>query len=345
MRPSPPARSGLTAGRTETTAWLIGIVCLLIPQNPVRGSCDEVPACGPGSSAPVVAIPLENGGAPPEQAQQPKVKDAAVRVSEVTAHGDMDCFRVETSTATYVYGKRGAGFVSILDKDGRDWVSYRPGGQARGEYRGLPKCGQPTKFFHCGFGYGQYKTGNPFSSRISVEDADHARIESETRDGKSACTWDFFADHATLTLTRIGLPTYWFLCEGTPGGKLDAKGDFVIRPDGKKTALDEPWSQVVPWVCFGAVETPVGLVLVNHQEPERGEVDSYVSWPFEPAKDGSFQDMTVFGFGRKGYKELVEHVPDLKRLPARFSIGFIERADVATAKVAIEKLRHTVVGR
>jgi hypothetical protein len=274
-----------------------------------------------------------------------RAQEFAIRVTEATLHGDMDCYKVETPTATYLYGKRGAGFASILDKDGRDWVSYRTGGQARGEYRGLPKCGQPTKFFHCGYGYGQYKTDNPFTSRVAVREARHARIESETRDGKSACAWDFYPDHATLSLLRIGLPTYWFLYEGTPGGKLDAKDDFVIRPDGTRTALDEPWSQVVPWVCFGAAETSVGLVLVNHQEPEAGEMDSFVAWPFRKETDGSFQEMTVFGFGRKGYKELVEHVPDLKRLPAKFSIGFIERADLATARSACEKLRRDVAGR
>ena len=275
----------------------------------------------------------------PPQAEARGQQSASVRVSELTILGDLDCFRVQTPTATYLYGKRGAGFASILDKDGRDWVSYRPGDRARGEYRGLPKCGQPTKFFHCGYGYGQYQTDNPFSSRVTVEEPHHARIESETRDRRSACAWDFYPDHATLTLMRIGLPTYWFLYEGTPGGKLDAGDDFVIRPDGKKSLLANPWSQVVPWVCFGAVETPVGLLLVNHQEPERGEVDSYVSWPFEREQDGSFQDMTVFGFGRKGYKELVEHVPDLKHLPARFSVAFIGRADVATARAAYEMLR------
>src|SRR6185503_3798749 len=141
-----------------------------------------------------------------------------VRVSEVTLHGDMDCFKIETPTATYFYGKRGAGFASILDRDGHDWIGYRLGGKARGEYRGLPKCGQPTKFFHCGYGYGQYKTENPFSSRVAVRQADHVCIESEARDGKSACRWDFYADHATLTLLRIDLPTFWFLYEGTPGG-------------------------------------------------------------------------------------------------------------------------------
>jgi type 1 glutamine amidotransferase len=263
---------------------------------------------------------------------------AAVRTSDVTLYGDLDCYKVETPTATYLYGKRGAGFVSILDKDGHDWVSYRPGDKARGEYRGLPKCGQPTKFFHGGYGYGQYKNDNPFTSRITVRDAHHARIESETRDGRSACAWDFYPEHATLTLTRIGQPTYWFLYEGTPGGRLDAKEDFVIRPDGSKTTLDEPWSKVVRWVCFGAAETPTGFVLVNHHEPEPGEVDSYVSWPFQRGSDGSYQDMTVFGFGRKGRKELIEHIPDLKRLPARYSIGFVDRADFATARAACEQL-------
>ncbi len=147
-----------------------------------------------------------------------------------------------------------------------------------------------------------------------------------------------------MTLLRIDLPTFWFLYEGTPGGTLDAERDFVIRPDGLKTTLDRAWSQVVPWVCFGASETPVGLVFVNHQEPEPGETDSYVSWPFRKEDDGSFRDMTVFGFGRKGYKELVQHVADLKRLPARYSIGFIDRADYTTAMATCERLRRDVEG-
>ena len=264
--------------------------------------------------------------------------DREVRVGEVTIHGDMDCFRIETATATYLYGKRGAGFASIIDKDGRDWVSYRPGGEARGEYRGLPKCGHPTKYFHCGYGFGQYQTGNPFSSRLTMQEPRHARIESETSDGKSACYWDFYPDHATLTLLRIDLPTFWFLYEGTPGGKLHADQDFVIRADGRRTSLSEPWSRVVPWVCFGSAETPVGFVCVNHQDPEPGETDSYVSWPFTKSHDGSFQDMTVFGFGRKGHEKLVHHVADLTRVPARFSIAFISRADHATAKSFCERL-------
>ena len=142
----------------------------------------------------------------------------------------MDCFRVETPTATYVYGKRGAGFASILDKDGRDWVSYRPGGKARGEYRGLPKCGQPTKFFHCGYGYGQYPTDNPFASRVTAREADHVRIESETRDGKSACAWDFYPDHATMTLLRIAQPDLLVPLRGDARGQAGRRGGLRHPP-------------------------------------------------------------------------------------------------------------------
>ena len=60
-----------------------------------------------------------------------------------------------------------------------------------------------------------------------------------------------------MTLLRIDLPTFWFLYEGTPGGKLNPDKDFVIHADGQKTTLSQPWSQVVPWVCFGSTETPV----------------------------------------------------------------------------------------
>jgi len=143
-----------------------------------------------------------------------------IRVSDATLFGDLDCFKVETPTATYLYGKKGAGFASILDPDGRDWISYHPGDKAAGEYRGLPKCGQPTKFFHAGYGFGSYKTDDPFTSRIVDLEPDHVRIASKTKSGTCACTWDFYKTSAMFTLERIDLPKYWFLYEGTPGGEL-----------------------------------------------------------------------------------------------------------------------------
>src|ERR1051326_9345891 len=106
-----------------------------------------------------------------------------IRVSDVTLFGDMDCLRIETPSATYLYGKNGGGFASILDPDGHYWISYRHGNKALGEYRGLPKCGQPIKYFHCGYGFGQYTNSNTFSTASTRLAPDHVRVHSETRDG------------------------------------------------------------------------------------------------------------------------------------------------------------------
>ena len=246
----------------------------------------------------------------------------AVRVSDTTLFGEMDCFRVETPSAIYLYGKRGAGFASILDPQGHDWISYGPGNKARGEYRGLPKCGQPVKYFHCGYGFGQYTNDNWFASTVTLREPGHVRIHSETRNGNSACDWDFFPDHAMLTLHRIGLPTFWFLYEGTPGGALDVADDYVIRSDAnakKRTSLSEPWTGVTPLVVFGAKESSYALVCVNHQT--NSPIDSYVSWPYKAEVDGSLNDMTVFGFGRPGWTDSSQHQPQLRALPAQFSIA------------------------
>ncbi|HTD86594.1 MAG TPA: hypothetical protein VK850_08450, partial [Candidatus Binatia bacterium] len=145
----------------------------------------------------------------------------------------MDCFRVETPSAIYLYGKRGAGFASILDPQGHDWISYGPGNKARGEYRGLPKCGQPVKYFHCGYGFGQYTNANPFTTVATCLAPDHVRVHSETSDAAAACDWDFFPGYATMALLKIP-GRYWFLYEGTPGGELDPTEDFVIRASGKR---------------------------------------------------------------------------------------------------------------
>lgn len=251
-----------------------------------------------------------------------------VVVSEVTLFGDLDCFQVKTPHATFLYGKRGAGFASILDPLGHDWISYRHGGQSLGEYRGLPKCGQPVKYFHCGYGFGQYTNTNWFTSSVTLREPRHVRIHSETKNGDSACDWDFLPTHATMTLWRIGQPAYWFLYEGTPGGALDAARDFVIRPGGRNTPLTTPWKEVVPWVVFGASESPHALLLINHQN--RSPVDSYVSWPYKPDRSGALNQMTVFGFGRPDWQDPKQHTPTLTGLPARFTIAMVADATEQT---------------
>jgi hypothetical protein len=262
-------------------------------------------------------------------------KTPKVRVSDQRLFGDMECFRIETPTATYLYGKRGAGFACILDREGHDWISYRHGGRARGEYRGLPKCGQPVKFFHCGYGFGQYTNDNGFTSTVTTQEPGHVRVHSETKRGDAACDWDFFPTHATFTLPRCGTNAFWFLYEGTPGGELHATEDFVVRPDGTRTPLTEPWGGAAPWVVFGAKESPWGFWMANH-DPETTAA-TYVSWPYKPEPDGGLNQMTVFGWGRLGWQDPQQHTPQLRRLPAKFSIGFVKGTQVKDAARAVSK--------
>jgi len=264
-----------------------------------------------------------------------------LRVSEVTLFGDMDCLRIETPSATYVYGKRGGGFASILDPEGHDWISYRHGNKALGEYRGLPKCGQPTKYFHCGYGFGQYTNSNPFTTTFKTIAPYHTRVHSETSDGAAACDWDFFPTHATMTLLKIP-GHYWFIYEGTPGGKLDAEEDFVIRPGNRKTPLTEPWVDDVRWLVFGAKESPYGLLCFAHQPSPPA---SYVSWPYKPEPDGGLNQMTVSGFGRPGWQDPKQHTPPLDKLPARFSIAILPRATMESAETAIREMESESTGK
>jgi hypothetical protein len=267
-------------------------------------------------------------------------RTSSVGVVEETLFGDMECLVINTPAAKYYYGKRGAGFAQIVDPDGHDWISYQHGKKAAGEYRGLPKCGQPVKYFHCGYGFGQYATTNPFRTSFTQVGPEQVRVESETEDGKAACTWDFYPTHATLTLKRIPGGRYWFLYEGTPGGRLDPESDFALRPGGRKTALTDPWSDVVAWGAFGAGESPYALLCVNHQSGSSG--DSFVSWPYTPDEEGNLNQMTVFGFGRPGWKSPDQHAPQLAGLPARFTIAVAKADSVETLAAQLSKAADPV---
>ncbi|HEY7115330.1 MAG TPA: hypothetical protein VH475_02025 [Tepidisphaeraceae bacterium] len=257
----------------------------------------------------------------------------SVTADNVVVAGDVACFKIRTPTATYLYGKEGGGFAGIIDRDGNDWISYSHVPRAAGEYHGLPKFGHPEKLFHAGY--------KGFVSTVTRSGPLCVRIESEHKDGKSACTWNFYPTCATVTLRKFKLPSYWFLYEGTPGGKLDVEHDAVVRANGKRTPLSEAWTDNIPWVYFTSGRTDHALFMASHQRHDK--VDSYVAWPFEREADGSFQQMTVFGFGRKGYKELVQHIADLTDLPATYTIGFIDQLDFDHAAPLIESAYKPLV--
>jgi len=119
---------------------------------------------------------------------------------------------------------------------------------------------------------------------------------------------------------------YWFLYEGTPGGKLDEDSDYCIRPgtpNGTKTLAKLKWDGDIShpghsgeWLCFG--DGHRAIYLIHHEDDQA--IDSY--WPMQG-------QMTVFGFGRKGLNKFMEMVP------ANFTIGFCEGSSFAEVSKVI----------
>jgi hypothetical protein len=240
----------------------------------------------------------------------PSFKQLVRLTDEVEYHGQ-ESFKIETQNATYYYHKQGAGFARIEDKDGNDWLGYRPGGGPAGQYRGTPNMGHPEGYCH---------PGNTVSdSKIISEGPIKVSIYSLSNDGKMECIWDIFPTYARLTVLKMRKP-YWFLYEGTPGGKLDEGSDYCIRPNmpsGNRTLAKMKWDGDISvpghsgeWLCFG--DGSRVIYLIHHEDDEA--IDSY--WPMQG-------QMTVFGFGRRGLHKFMEIVP------AHFTIGLCEYSTFA----------------
>jgi len=224
-----------------------------------------------------------------------------VSVSEHPDYQGQDSFEIKTPAATYLYHKAGAGFASMIDSDGYDWLSYRPHGGSDGQYRGIPNLVYPEGYFHPG--------GTECKSEVTQRGPLKAEIYSETSRGDWACKWEVFPYFARLTVLKAP-KAYWFLYEGTPGGELNETEDFCVRSSGERSPASEPWDAPLPeprWVYFGAGNTERVLYLLHHENVQG--TDSY--WPME-------ENMTVFGFGRLKLESY------LTEAPAQFTIGFFE---------------------
>lgn len=227
-----------------------------------------------------------------------------VQVEEDVMDEGQESFKITTPHGTWFYHKQGAGFSSLVDNDGNDWLSYKVGDGPRGEFRGLPNTGHKEGYMHPG------KTMS--DSKLLAGGPLRAVIESESLDGKWAGRWEIYPRYAVFTITKVSHP-YWFLYEGTPGGTLEPSEDYWMRPDGSRGALNEPFAgeqMNEDWVCFADGKINRSLFCAQHEN--RSEMTSY--YLMEEA-------MTVFGFGRNKARML------LKDVPAQFTVGIIENRE------------------
>jgi acetyl esterase/lipase len=83
-------------------------------------------------------------------------------------------------------------------------------------------------------------------------------------------------------------------------------GQYLAKPDDGTKPLASPLRAHLRGL-------PSAFVITAKFDPIRDEGEDYAA----RLRAAGVRHMTVFGFGRKGRKELVQHVPDLKKLPAR----------------------------
>ncbi|MGA9115310.1 MAG: immunoglobulin domain-containing protein [Bacteroidota bacterium] len=234
-----------------------------------------------------------------------------VAAAETSAYQGQESFRIATEGALYFYHKQGAGFAGLLDNNALDWISYRPGGGAGGEYRGIPNAGD---VFHPGY--------TNSTSTLERSGPLRARIRSVSTNGLWEAFWDIFPSFARMTMLRKA-SAYWWLYEGTPGGVLDPATDYVVRATGQRTTAATAWSGDLPgeeWTYFGDASLQRVLFAVHH---DTNSINDYYR-----QMDTL---MTVFGFGRKDpcctrYIDVV---------PQTFTIGFAEDSSFAGASRAI----------
>ncbi len=242
-------------------------------------------------------------------------------VRDNVMHAGQESLVVNSPGGVYYYHKNGGGFASLIDRDGTDWISHRPGEGAAGEYRGIPNLIHPEGGLHPG--------SESCDSRLLADGPLMARLHSKCAGGWEA-KWDIYPHFARLTVLQVAHP-YWFLYEGTPGGQLDLDGDYWVQADGARRPVSEEWDGRLDrprWVYFGDQSLERVLYLVHHEDD--GDYDQFYQMEGQ---------MTVFGFGRK----LRCCEKSLEQTPAEFTIGFVGASDHETVSRRVNAVYHNLI--
>ena len=239
----------------------------------------------------------------------PKVIKLTEDASLASAPG-LAMFRIETPSATYYLEKFGGGLASMIDRDGKDWISFRPepGSRAGGEFRGFPNAvhQQAGNYFHP-----RNQSTEQTTPKVEHASADRVTISAVSGNKLWACRYDFFATHCTFTMTRMPAANkYWILYEGTPGGSYEDSDWWMtsgVKAPQPMTTNHEGDIPSPEWIAFGDQKASRVLFLLHHEDDDHPDRFYQMN-----------REMTVFGFGRlRGEKHLAS-------VPRQFSIGFLE---------------------
>ncbi len=255
------------------------------------------------------------------------------------------CYKIETPYATFFLQKAAGGFSSIIDKNGADWINFSNSNLPQGPalaanaYRGLPNL-----LNNCPYD----GVGHPGSSSCYSRVINDSTIYIVSKNGLVEYTWTFTPVMAYLTMLKPGTKCpYWFLYEGTPGGRYDpynqywgtdSRGFSRSFPDLLRgTAIQDNWT----WIYFGNDITGTVLVLSQMIPDDKPDMMAYMG--NRPSGIQSPDGMVVFGFGRKGIEPQLSQ-PNIFLLTFMETGGFPEEAH-ATLSIRIQSLMNRLQSR
>lgn len=235
--------------------------------------------------------------------------------SIITKYQGRDHYVIQTKGITYYYDIAGGGFSRMIDNYGNDWISFKqitsdyPQGAA-GTFRGIPNMvfqGEDNGAGHPGFN----RCRSWFENR---------KLYSESLNGKWKWRWSFFDHHAVLEVLKTDPSRkYWFLYEGSPGGKFSPANHYLgtdtqsISDKAPDFYKGQAQFQPLRWAYVGSRHLDVTFYMKHLTDTPINGLVSYLG----NSKDGieSKDGMTVFGFGRG------EDTNALFQGPSQFIIG------------------------
>lgn len=250
--------------------------------------------------------------------QKQQVSPGLILTDNVTWQG-LPSYKIDTAGGSLYYQKPSGGFAAFIDRDGKDWLGYKPGGGGAGEYRGIPNAKEDGEG-------GLHPGATNMTSTLVSQGPLKITISTVLNDGSWAGFYEIYMNYTRFTITKAS-HAYWFLYEGTPGGTIDVGSDYMILSDGSKHMAGPGHDQDIPapeWAYFADGVLNRSL-WVGHPEDDNLN-ETY--WILDNA-------MHVFGFGREGA------TPVMNSLPGTMLFGMVESRDFETNK----KLIMTVMNK